>query len=257
VRRRYRDITVFNLSMLDVIASAMGAFLIIMVIIIPYFNKESEDSKKKTQQLVEQNKQLNQENQKLRQQIQQIRKQLKQRAQTIKQQRQRIVKLERAQQKTKKMQGQQQAIKRQKQRIGDLEQEVKSLKNRLAKTFLLIVISWKSPRHDVDLHVVDPAGHEFSYARKSYPNAPGVLSEDDQRGPGREVWIVTKAPPGQYKVYYRFYNPHGNRNVAVVTGMVYHRDGYDRLPPKTLNKIREKVLVATITVHNDGRVTIR
>ncbi|NCN96722.1 MAG: hypothetical protein GW928_04495 [Rhodoferax sp.] len=50
MKRRNRDINIFNLSMLDVISGAMGAFLIIMVILLPYYKKESIDYQKKLQQ---------------------------------------------------------------------------------------------------------------------------------------------------------------------------------------------------------------
>ncbi|KAA6187932.1 hypothetical protein F2Q65_01505 [Thiohalocapsa marina] len=40
MKRRNRDINVFNLSMLDVILGAMAAFLIIMVVLLPYYKKE-------------------------------------------------------------------------------------------------------------------------------------------------------------------------------------------------------------------------
>jgi hypothetical protein len=43
VRARNRDISIFNLSMLDVITGAMAAFLIIMVVLLPYYRKEHID----------------------------------------------------------------------------------------------------------------------------------------------------------------------------------------------------------------------
>ena len=39
MRKRNREINVFNLSMLDVISSAMAAFLIIMVVLLPYYDR--------------------------------------------------------------------------------------------------------------------------------------------------------------------------------------------------------------------------
>ncbi|MBV5299008.1 MAG: hypothetical protein JZU64_12965 [Rhodoferax sp.] len=50
MRRRNRDINIFNLSMLDVISGAMGAFLIIMVILLPYYKKESIDYQQELKQ---------------------------------------------------------------------------------------------------------------------------------------------------------------------------------------------------------------
>lgn len=43
MRARNRDISIFNLSMLDVISGAMAAFLIIMVVLLPYYRKEHID----------------------------------------------------------------------------------------------------------------------------------------------------------------------------------------------------------------------
>ncbi len=41
MRRRNREISTLSLSMLDVIAGAMAAFLILMVILLPYYGKET------------------------------------------------------------------------------------------------------------------------------------------------------------------------------------------------------------------------
>ena len=41
MRRHNREISTLSLSMLDVIAGAMAAFLILMVILLPYYGKET------------------------------------------------------------------------------------------------------------------------------------------------------------------------------------------------------------------------
>lgn len=41
LKRRSREISIFNLSMLDVFASAMAAFLIIMIILLPYYERDA------------------------------------------------------------------------------------------------------------------------------------------------------------------------------------------------------------------------
>ncbi|RMH14997.1 MAG: VWA domain-containing protein [Gemmatimonadetes bacterium] len=43
MKRRDRSINVFNMSMLDVISGALGAFLIIMIVLMPYYRKEHID----------------------------------------------------------------------------------------------------------------------------------------------------------------------------------------------------------------------
>ncbi len=46
MRTKQRELNIFNLSFLDVIAGAMGAFLIVMVVLIPYYKKDIVTLKK-------------------------------------------------------------------------------------------------------------------------------------------------------------------------------------------------------------------
>ena len=43
MRARNREFNILNMSFLDVICGAMGAFLIVMVILMPYYKKEAQD----------------------------------------------------------------------------------------------------------------------------------------------------------------------------------------------------------------------
>ena len=194
--------------MLDVFASSMGAFLIIMVVLLPYYKKDA-------QQLMEQ---LQQQQQQMRQQEEQIQQQ-----QTA---------------------------------IQNLEKKKKNLEDQLKNTFLIVVINWKTSKHDIDLHVVDPNGNEFYYSKKKIRGVNGELSEDTTRGPGVEVWEISKAAPGDYKVYYNFYSSGDNNRPSEVNGRVYYRDGSKRFNKIVLQNVKNKPLVATITVKNDGQVII-
>ncbi len=56
MKRRNREFSVFSISMLDVIASAMGAFLIIMVVLLPHYTTSrelQEENRKKQAELNE------------------------------------------------------------------------------------------------------------------------------------------------------------------------------------------------------------
>ena len=50
MKPRNLEINIFNLSMLDVISGAMGEFLIVMVILLPYYRKETIDYRRELQQ---------------------------------------------------------------------------------------------------------------------------------------------------------------------------------------------------------------
>lgn len=127
-----------------------------------------------------------------------------------------------------------------------------------ASTFLLVMIQWPTAGHDVDLHVVDAAGWEFFYSAKTVPGRPGELSTDTQQGPGVEVWEVSEAPPGEYRVLYNFFDAHGNTSAATVTGTVFHRGGHYRLQARSLNRLgrANALLAAVVTVDDDGSVEV-
>lgn len=127
-----------------------------------------------------------------------------------------------------------------------------------ASTFLVVMVQWPTARHDVDLHVVDAAGSEFFFSARTVPGRPGELITDSTQGPGVEVWEVSEAPPGEYRVLYNFYDAHGNANAATVTGTVFHRGGPYRLRTRSLNRLgrANAMLVAVVTVNDDGSVEI-
>ncbi|MBF0449749.1 MAG: hypothetical protein HQK75_03525 [Candidatus Magnetomorum sp.] len=215
MKKKNREFNIFNLSMLDVFASSMGAFLIIMVVLLPYYKKD-------TQVLMEQLQQQQEQTRQMQQQLQQQQKQITQ----------------------------------QKTDIQNLEKKKKNLEDQLKNTFLIVVMNWKTSKHDIDLHVIDPNGNEFYYKKKKFAGVNGELSEDTQSGPGVEVWEIPKAAPGKYKVYYNFYVKRDNNRSSEVSGRVYYRDGSKKFRKIILKNENEKRLVATITVKNDGQVII-
>ncbi len=230
MKRRNRDINIFNLSMLDVISGAMGAFLIIMVILLPYYKKESIDYQKELEQA---------------RAAEDTARQAAQSAQAA-----RRAAEESLRSTEKSMRAAQAEADQNRQRADAANRQ-------LAKTFLLVHIQWDTKYQDVDLHVVDPNGTEFWYEHKSHPGHPGELSVDSQFGPGNEVWRNPRADAGDYRVFAELYNLHGVNDTPTVTGSVIHRDGSSALPPARLPVKQRKYLLATVNVGTDGRVSIR
>lgn len=229
MKPRNREINIFNLSMLDVISGAMGAFLIIMVILLPYYKKETIDYERELKQ-----SRASEETARKAAQI-----------------------AESAQRSAEATARKAEESARAAQADADQNrQRASAAAQQLAKTFLLVHVQWDTKYQDVDLHVVDPSGAEFSYERKTHPGRPGALSVDSQFGPGNEVWSNSSASPGDYRIYANLYNTHGVNDTPTVTGSVIHRDGSTALPPMQLSAVRQKTLMATVTVSADGRVSI-
>ncbi len=205
MKPRNREINIFNIAMLDVISGAMGAFLIIMVILLPYYNKEASDYQRELQQ-------------------------------------------SRAAEET---------ARKATQTAEAAQRAAEETAQQLAKPFLLVHIQWGSKHQDVDLHVVDPSGAEFYFEHKTHPGRSGKLSVDSRFGPGSEVWSITNAPPGKYRIYANLHDTHGVNDIPTVTGSVIHRDGSTALPATQLPTKQLKYLMATVTVSDYGRVSIQ
>ena len=218
MRPRSRDINIFNLSMLDVIAGAMGAFLIVMVVLLPYYRKQSP-TPPVTPQTVQR---LEQE-----------------RAS--------------AQAAAARAQAEAQSARAQ---LAAAESRNTELRQELKKTFLLIHIHWPTLGTDLDLHVVDPAGREFYWERRNNPGATGELSVDSIIGPGNEVFTDARATPGDYRVYVHFFNTHGGVAASTVNGAVLFREGTQRLPSLDLRMGQPKQLMAVLRLDAEGRVRL-
>ena len=230
MKPRNREINIFNLSMLDVISGAMGAFLIIMVILLPYYKKETIDYQRELQQS---------------RAAEETARKAAQAAETA----------QRTAEETARKAGE--SVRAAQAEAEQNRQRAEASAQQLAKTFLLVHIQWNTKFQDVDLHVIDPTGAEFYYEHKTHPGRPGVLSVDSQFGPGNEVWSIQSAPPGAYRIYAILFNPRDVNDTPTITGSVIHRDGSTALPPTQLPAKGLKSLVATVTVSADGRVSIQ
>jgi len=77
-------------------------------------------------------------------------------------------------------------------------------------------IYWTPKMHDVDLHVIDPNGHELFFQNR-FCKCQGELDVDDTNngGPENIFWPTGKAPRGKYKFFVVYYNGYGAENVKI------------------------------------------
>lgn len=155
--------------------------------------------------------------------------------------------------------------------------------------FLVVELEWLTESHDLDLHVVDPAGNRFFWGQTAHPGVDSRLTLDNRLGarPGRpalEIWTARELMLGTYRVEVGLwgcdrrteldgYRPCQSDGVATV--LVRHRDGDDlianvRVPAEQLyaqvtgqtfslneNLFDRLVLVAEIeVVEENGEVRV-
>ena len=275
---RDREINIFSMSALDLFASALGAFVLLFLILLPYYLKTDPDLITKNQQLNRQNTELNQQNTQLQQQLQTAETQNQQLSEQNTELQQNLTacesqqatlqqQLAECQQQQQNAQQQNAELQRQLQRCQQNAEQARaradSCEEKMRYTFLAIIIQWATSGQDVDLRVIDPAGNEFSYSksnrnRRDFPNVDAELSVDSTRGPGVEAWQTKHAEPGTYKIYANLYNTNSNDKKPVIYSSVYYRDGGKKLRQVTLTRVLQAKdkLIATIEVKQNGDVVI-
>jgi hypothetical protein len=254
---RRQAFSTVNLAMLDVIAGAMAAFLIIMVILLPYYDKDALDQQVQVDALQRSVAELEAALRSARAELEAARAQAGQTADEDELRRTiadlqdglRAARAEAASADAKAGRAEAES-ERQAQRAEGLARQ-------LARTFLVLYVRWDT-LDDVDLHVVDPSGAEFFWdGHKTIPGRPGELSEDSVIGPGNEVWEIRDAPAGEYRIDVKLYSIRDARKPVVVRGRVFHRDGSTAFGDVQLSRLGERRRIATVRVDAQGGVSVR
>lgn len=260
MRRHNREISTLSLSMLDVIAGAMAAFLILMVILLPYYGKETVNQEAliaELRQAVAEARAAQSAAESAAQaaQVRMIQAQADLAAAETHRSQAAVAAAE--------IQETRAALAAADNRLRQAQAEVENQRSRaeklarqLAKSFLVLYVRWDT-HDDVDLHLTDPSGAEFWWDRhKTIPGRPGELSEDNILGPGNEVWEIRDAPPGDYRVEVRLFQVRDTRKPVVVKGRVFHRDGSAVFTEIALAQRGQRERIATIRVDEDGGVRL-
>jgi len=264
-KRHNKEFNIFSMSILDLFASAMGAFLIIMIILIPYYLKAG-DAEKLVVKLRAENAGITQQLEQTQQQLQQCttaRNQCEERGTQLQEELNRCT-TERRQCEQERTQMQQQLDRTTQceKQLARLQGELENCHEKLAHTFLAVVLKWPTKNHDVDLHVVDTDRNEFYFSkhnrtRSDFPASNAELSVDTTNGPGIEIWENSYAKPGLYSIYANLYNRHDNTSNPLVKSNLYYRDGALPLRDVTLTTLGNKVLIAVVEVKRGGEVLVR
>ena len=262
MKKKNKEINIFSMSALDLFASAMGAFLLISVMALPYYLKVDKD-------LIKQVGKLEDDLKKKQSALDDAKKKLeKEKASLSKCKKKNIALGDQLDQckdenialgdQLGKCKDENIALGDQlgkcKDSVEDCRRGASDCAKELKKIFLLAVMTWNT-KDDIDLHVIDPNGREYYYKKKTHSGSSYELSVDTTKGPGVEIWEGPNAQPGKYKIYYKYFNKKDNSKPRV-KGRIYYRNKVVTFNTKTLSHQDQKILVAVITISDDGEVTI-
>lgn len=292
MKPRSREINVFSMSALDLFASALGAFILLTVVIFPYFPNEGMVERAELEEILNElgeaaaesaelqriHEELNgaigslqrelaacrgelaacrEETLSQQAQAEEQQRQIEEQQRQIEEQQAQAGERQRQQRQIEEQQRQieeQQAQARERQRqIGEQEDRIADLERR---KFMIVTISWGGQSgDDVDLHVVDPNGREYYFSQRSYPGSDARFEEDSLNGPGNELWLQPRLTVGEYRIYY---NPYSLESGSVeVRGRIVHSTAGHELRSRRLIAGGPRQLVAVVVVDGQSNITVR
>lgn len=245
-----KQINVFGASFLDLLSGALGA-VIILYVIVPKMDVPVEE--------YEEQKRIAEEIAALGLSVEEIseliprfdEEELADQMRLIEDLEQQIREMEEEAESTRE------ALEQCKQGRADCEEDLEKIEG--DARFLVVVMSWSTANHDVDLHVVDPDGNEFMYDSRTFPGVEGELTVDNTCGPGYEVWNIAAPKEGEYEIYTNLYSRNGCEDGNPENGMaevtIYHRNGVESYESIELVNEQEKVLISTANIPGSGLIT--
>jgi hypothetical protein len=245
MRAKNREVNIFNMSLLDILCGALGAFCFMMLVLFPYWKPKgstAEDIERRYQSTMRE--------------LEEVKKKLARMPDSADLQR-RIDRIAREY-------GSQKAeLEKARREAEQAKEENSELRMRRP---MVVTLTWASASHEVDLYVRS-RGKTVSGktapmpepTQKQGPFFDGDKFTNSDGGPGTDVWMVRDVPLGsEFEVYYKFLDAKGNPGPASITSAdVNHEGGFWNLPPVQIPKPGTVVFAGVIAFSPQGKLTFR
>ena len=170
MKRRNRDISIFNMSTIDLFACATGAFILLTLILLPYYLNIDRS-------ILEVVSQLRGQLEDAEDALERVEQDLNACNLTLVDAKADIENLE------SELSDLQMSLRQSLAESRQLQQDVDACGQVEQRSFMLVLMSWET-LDDVDLHIVDPNGERFYYNDRRSNQSVATFEEDSIRGPG-------------------------------------------------------------------------
>lgn len=226
-RRRPGLSNVIGVAAVDLFASAMGVFIILSIIMVPFFLKKED--------------------------VLNMIQSLRGRAEAA--EAERDDQTARADRTQRALDGALSDIASRDEQVSSLRGQLDDVQSELAgaKPNVVIAIAWDQNREDdVDLHVKDPSGNHIFYKNRSFPNG-SELTVDSQDA-GAEVFGDPSPDDGDYIICYHYFDKEPGSPAIPVRAFLFYNDRVV-LPTLTLSREKQTIEVARLRVSGrEGQV---
>ncbi|MBS1830972.1 MAG: hypothetical protein JST93_37105 [Acidobacteria bacterium] len=250
MKAKNKEVNIFNMSLLDILCGALGAFCFMMLVLFQYWKPEGPETVK----VKENTAQLEQKVQELLQRMQgmsnvppEVMNQLRQMQQQFDALKQQVAQLRAMLQQE---QARNEALRRQTQQAqGDAESLRKQNEELKKRNPISVVMMTLTPPHEIDLYVTDAKMDPPTASKVQGVKWPGDVYYNSVSH--TDVWMMRDTPPGDYKVFYKLMDRKGNASPAIVSGYYMHSNTYVYLPRVEMTQDKQVVFAGTIRVRPD------
>lgn len=236
-----KEINIINMSLLDILCGAMGAFCFMMLALFPYWSPSGVGAKE-SMAMSEQ----------MQQEIERLKKELRESggpgsAGAVE-------RLEKLQNQMQQMEGQNNQLR------SELDEAKKKARDLEVRNPVVVVTNRSAPGPDIDVFVHSPT--TTNVGGKSQPPVDpntkqghffyGDMSFGMSRGPGTDFWLMRDTIRGsRMDIYYKYIASNGYANPVTVYGAYVNNSSIFQLPRVEIPHEKMAVKVGSLTVGGD------
>ncbi len=258
MRSSSREVNIFNMSLLDILCGALGAFCFLMLVLFPSYENKVKAGGNDTAALEDELRRTQAELQRERDKaakgktgdVQEMNRQLKQAEDAW----------HKAEARARDAEGK---LQKARSEARDAQEQASQATGRAeaAKRPLVVEAMWSNPADEVNVYVRYLGKSEKGTVAPAFD--PNVRPQTSYIGDnwftwtGHEMWLLRDTPTGEYEVYYRLAKRADPRQPVLVNGVYASSGVIARLPQVNFDGSRNGMLVGTLVRKPDAKLEFR